>query len=50
MADESMRVTIMLEKDLASKLRKIQADKIKSTQDSYSFSQAICDTLRSCLK
>jgi hypothetical protein len=40
----------MLDDDLISKLRKTQAEKIKRTQKSISFSQVINETLRNGTK
>ena len=44
------RITIMLEDDLISKLRKIQAEQIKKSEGSVSFSHVINETLRKELK
>lgn len=46
----SKRITIMLDDALDKKLRIIQAKKIASTGESYSFSQAINDELEKVLK
>jgi len=40
----SKRITIILDDDLTSKLRKIQAEQIKKSEDSMSFSQVINET------
>ena len=42
----ALRVTVMLDEDIASKLRDKQAKQIKKTQKGYSFSQALNDSLR----
>ncbi|MEK6829267.1 MAG: hypothetical protein AABY15_04005 [Nanoarchaeota archaeon] len=42
----SERVTIMLDSDLAKKIRLKQAKKIQTENVSYSFSQALNDSLR----
>jgi len=42
----SKRITIMLDDDLVSKLRKIQAEQIKKSENSVSFSQVINEMLR----
>jgi len=44
------RVTIMLDDDLHTKLRKIQADKLKNATGSVSFSQVLNETLKKGLK
>jgi len=46
----SRRVTIMLEDDLAKKLRMKQSKLLQETNDTISFSHVINETLRSCLK
>lgn len=46
----SKRVTIVLDSDLESKIRNKQADLIKKTGGSVSFSSMINDTLRGALK
>ncbi len=46
----SLRVTIMIDEDLDEKLRNKQANVIKRTQASYSFSKVLNDTLRKSLK
>ena len=46
----SKRVTIMIAEDLDKKLRTLQARKIRKTTRSYSYSDAINDTLRKQLK
>ena len=46
----SKRITIMLDDDIASKLRKIQAGGIKRSSKSVSFSRVINETLRKGLK
>jgi len=46
----SRRVTIMLEDDLAKKLRIKQSKMLQETNDTISFSHVINETLRSCLK
>ena len=46
----SKRITIMLDDDIASKLRKIQAEGIKRSSISVSFSHVINETLRKGLK
>ena len=40
----------MIDDDLASKLRKLQAEEIKKTQASVSFSKVLNDSLRKVLK
>ena len=45
-----VRVTIMLDKSNAEKLRAIQAKKIKDTKSSVSFSKVINDQLKKSLK
>lgn len=45
----AIRTTIMLDADLAKKIRIKQAKKITSSDANYSFSQAINDTLRDAL-
>jgi len=42
----SKRITIMLDDDLVSKLRKIQAEQIKKSDNNVSFSQVINEMLR----
>lgn len=44
------RHTIVLDKDLESKLRSMQADQIKKTGSSVSFSSVINQILRKALK
>ncbi len=44
------RITIMLDEDLASKLRKIQAEQIKKSDKSVSFSHVINEILRRTTK
>lgn len=44
----SKRVTLMLDDDIDSKVRKIQAK--KTLEGSYSFSRAVNDVLREALK
>ena len=44
------RITIMLDDDLVSKLRKIQAEQIKKTDKSVSFSHVINETIRKTIK
>lgn len=46
----SDRVTIMLDKDLAKKLRARQAKEIQSSSSSISFSRVLNDVLRKSLK
>lgn len=46
----SKRITIMIADDLDKKLRIKQANVIKDTAGSYSFSQTINDILRKVLK
>jgi hypothetical protein len=46
----SNRITIMLDDDLSSKLRKIQAEQIKKTGNGVSFSQVINETLKKGMK
>ena len=46
----SRRVTIMLEDDLAKKLRVKQSKMLQETNDTVSFSHVINETLRTCLK
>lgn len=43
------RVTIMLDEDLAKKLRIIQAKRLKDSNKSISFSAVLNDTLRKSL-
>jgi hypothetical protein len=43
------RITIMLDDDLATKLRKIQAEQIRKSGNSVSFSRVINETLKSVL-
>lgn len=40
------RITIMLDKDLEIKLRKIQAEQIKGTHEHVSFSNVVNEMLR----
>ena len=40
----------MIDYNLASKLRKLQAEEIKKTQESVSFSKVLNDSLRKSLK
>ncbi len=47
---QTERITIVIETELARKLRRIQSKQILDTQGSYSFSKAVNDTLRKCLK
>ena len=44
------RITIVIDEELESKLRKIQAQQIKTSSRSVSFSQVINDTLKKSLK
>ena len=44
------RITIMLDDDLASKLRKTQAEQIRKSDKSVSFSHVINETLRKATK
>ena len=44
------RVTIVLDNDLIIKLRKIQAEQIKNTSSSVSFSKIINDVIRKSIK
>jgi len=46
----SKRITIMLDDDLATKLRKIQAESIKKSNGSTSFSYVVNETLKKGLK
>jgi len=46
----SKRITIMLDDDLAVKLRKIQAEQIRKSDKSVSFSHVINETLKAGLK
>jgi len=46
----SKRITIMLDDDLATKLRKIQAESIKKANGSTSFSYVVNETLKKGLK
>ncbi|QDI73934.1 hypothetical protein HOV56_gp45 [Nitrosopumilus spindle-shaped virus] len=46
----SERITIVLDTDLAKKLRSIQAEQIRHEQKSISFSSVINSTLRKSLK
>lgn len=48
--DMPKRITIMLDDDLSSKIRKIQAEQIKKSEDSVSFSHVINEILRRELK
>lgn len=43
------RITIMLDDDLAKKLRHLQAKKLKESNKSISFSAVLNDTLRKSL-
>ena len=42
----ALRVTIMLDEDLAKKLRLVQAKRLKGSNKSISFSTVLNDTLR----
>lgn len=44
------RITIVLDDDILEKLRKIQADKIKKSSKSVSFSSVINDKLKQHIK
>lgn len=44
------RVTIMLADDVDKKIRELQANNIKRTQNTYSFSRTIDEALRKALK
>jgi hypothetical protein len=44
------RITIMLDDDVDKKLRKIQADQIRSSSKNVSFSHVINETLRKEIK
>jgi len=44
------RVTVTIDSDVYTKLRSIQSDKIKKTNDSMSLSETINDALKICLK
>jgi len=44
------RITIMLDDDLHTKLRKIQADKLKTATGNVSFSQVLNEALKKGLK
>jgi len=44
------RITIMLDNDLASKIRKIQAEQIKKTNSNVSFSRVINNYLQKSIK
>jgi len=44
------RITIMLDEDLAKKLHEVQANLIKKSSGSVSFSSVLNDTLRKKLK
>lgn len=44
------RVTIMLDEDVSKKLHTIQADQIRKTGKTYSFSKALNETVRKALK
>jgi hypothetical protein len=46
----SSRITIVLDDDLVTKLRKIQAEQIRKTDKGVSFSQVINDTLKKGIK
>jgi len=46
----SKRITILLDDALIMKLRKLQADQIKTSGESVSFSKIINETLKSGLK
>ena len=45
----SNRITIMLDDDLAKKLRLLQSKRLKESYKSISFSRVLNDTLRKCL-
>jgi uncharacterized protein (DUF4415 family) len=44
------RITIMLDNDIAKKLREVQAKRIKDTSEGVSFSKVINDILREAMK
>ncbi len=44
------RITIMLEDDLVTKLRRIQTEQLKKSENSVSFSQVVNETLKKVLK
>jgi len=46
----SKRVTIVLDDALIAKLRKLQAEQIRTSEKSVSFSQVISDVLKTGLK
>ena len=46
----SKRVTIMIDDNLDKKLRTLQVKMMQKENKSYSYSKAICDTLRKDLK
>lgn len=46
----SNRVTIMIDEDLDEKIRNKQADVIKKTHSTYSYSRCLNDHLRKVLK
>jgi predicted transcriptional regulator len=46
----SKRVTIMIDDDLDKKLHTLQAKMIQKENKTYSYSKALCDTLRKDLK
>ena len=50
MTPVSKRITIVLDDDVIEKLRKIQAEKIKKSSKSISFSSVINDKLKQHLK
>lgn len=45
----SDRITIMLDKDIAKKLRYRQAELLKKSNKSISFSQVLNDCLKTCI-
>lgn len=46
----AQRITIMLDEDVAKKLRNIQAKQLKNSTASVSFSKVINETLKKTLK
>ena len=45
----SQRITIMIDRDVAKKLRARQADLLKKSNKSVSFSQVLNDCLKTCM-
>lgn len=46
---DSDRITIMIDKDVAKKLRSRQAELLKKSNKSVSFSRVLNDCLKTCL-